>query len=280
MIPDDWHLTDDVDAFLASAGAFLRSRPALHTTQLTAIEKLRTGGAGATTLFGRLESGGEVRATFHRPPSRRLTLTSLSPERADALAGHLTGLGHAVTGVVADHATAFAESWRRLTGASPAPTWRARLYRLATLTPPRPFPGGRGRAAAAHDHGRLLRWCGEFAATVGEAPLDTDSWAASRFADKRFTFWEAPDGTPVSMAATTSPLSGMIRVDPVYTPARHRGHGYGAAVTTEVTRSALAAAATDVVLFADPANPTSNALYQRLGYRHLADFTGYTFTGV
>jgi predicted GNAT family acetyltransferase len=35
--------------------------------------------------------------------------------------------------------------------------------------------------------------------------------------------------------------------------------------------SALDAGAADVVLFADPANPTSNALYLRLGYRLAED---------
>jgi hypothetical protein len=45
MLPDDWHLTQDVDDFLARAGDFLRSRPALHNTPLTDIEKLRIRGA-------------------------------------------------------------------------------------------------------------------------------------------------------------------------------------------------------------------------------------------
>ena len=45
MSPDDWHLTDDVDDFLARAGDFLHSRPALHTVPLTVTEALRTRGA-------------------------------------------------------------------------------------------------------------------------------------------------------------------------------------------------------------------------------------------
>jgi hypothetical protein len=116
MRPDDWHLTEDVDDFLARAGDFLRSRPALHNTPLTVTEKLRTRGAdtyGAeATVFGRLESGGEVHATFYRLPSHRLTLTPLSLEQADSLAAHLAGLGHPLSGVTADHdtATAFAEA--------------------------------------------------------------------------------------------------------------------------------------------------------------------------
>jgi RimJ/RimL family protein N-acetyltransferase len=285
MRPDDWHLTEDIDDFLARAGDFLRSRPALHTMPLTVTEKLRTREADAhgaeATVFGRLESEGEVRAILYRRPSHRLTLTPLSLEHADTLAAHLADLGHSLSGVTADHdtATAFAEAWQRHTGAAPVPSSRVRLYRLGTLTPPQPRPEGRGRVVDAQDHEQLICWCSEFVAAVGEAPsMDADSWADSRFADKHFTFWETPDGTPVSMAGSTSMVGGMIRVDPVHTPAHLRGRGYAGAVTVEVSRAALTAGATDVVLFTDPANPTSNALYQRIGYVPVADFAGYNFS--
>lgn len=46
----------------------------------------------------------------------------------------------------------------------------------------------------------------------------------------------------------------------------------------QLTDDVLAAGATDVVLYSDPTNPTSNALYQRLGYVRIADFTGYKFS--
>ncbi|GAA5185679.1 GNAT family N-acetyltransferase [Rugosimonospora acidiphila] len=279
MRPDEWHLTEDVDAFLARAGDFLRSRPALHNTQLTTVERLRTRGDAAgteATVFGWLESGGEVRAVFYRRATRRLTLTPLAPEQADTLAAHLADLGHPLAAVIADHdtATAFAEAWRRHVGAESVRGWAARLYRLGTLTPPEPCPDGRGRVV--DDREQIIRWCGEFVAAVGEMPAD--SWADSRFADKHFTFWESPDGTPVSMAGSTSMVAGMVRVDPVYTPARLRGRGYAGAVTVEVSEAALAAGATDVVLFADPTNSTSNALYQRIGYVPVTDFTGYDFS--
>ncbi|MFG2126045.1 GNAT family N-acetyltransferase [Streptomyces sp. NPDC048710] len=285
MRPDDWHLTEDIDGFLARAGDFLRSRPALHNTPLTTIERLRRGGTGAygaeATLFGHLEHSGEVRAIFYRLATRRLTLTPLSPEQADTLAAHLADLGHSFSGVTADHdtAAAFAEAWHRRTGTAPVRDWRGRLYRLGTLTPPEPRPDGRGRVLGAQDHEQLVQWCNEFAADVGEAPtLDTESFARSRFADKHFTFWETPDGTPVSMAGSTSMVGGMIRVDPVYTPAHLRGRGYAGAVTVEVTRAALTAGATDVVLFTNPDNATSNALYQRIGYVPVTYFTGYNLS--
>ena len=288
MLPDDWQLTEDVDDFLAQAGDFLCSRPALHNMALTDIEKLRTRGADAhgaeAAVFGRLESGGEVRAIFYRTPRGRLGLTPLSAMQAGHLAAQLAELGLFPANVIAEHdtATAFAETWQQHAGAAPEPFWRTHLYRLGTLTPLQPRPEGQGRLAGGKDHEQVVRWCREFCVDVGEQPsidlIDSGSWADSRFGDRHFTFWKTPDGTPASMAATTSIVGGLVRVDPVYTPAHLRGRGYAGAVTVEVSRAALAAGATDVVLFTDPANPTSNALYQRIGYVHVADFAGYKFS--
>jgi RimJ/RimL family protein N-acetyltransferase len=153
------------------------------------------------------------------------------------------------------------------------------LYRLGTLTPPQPRPEGQGRLTGRKDRDQIVRWCREFCVDVREPRsidlIDAGSWENSRFGDRHFMFWETPDDVPVSMATLTSVVGGMVRVDPVYTPAHLRGRGYAGAVTVEASRAAQAAGATDVVLFTDPDNPTSNALYQRIGYVHLTDFAGY-----
>ncbi|MFF7333539.1 GNAT family N-acetyltransferase [Streptomyces sp. NPDC008150] len=288
MLSDDWQLTDDVDDFLARAGGFLRSRPALHNTPLTDIEELRTRAAALNgpdaAAFGWLEAGGEVRAACYRTPRGRLGLTYLDASRADSLAARLADLGQTPGHVIADRDTAraFAGAWRQRTGAAAERSWWTHLYRLGTLTPPQPAPQGRGRVAGPEDRDQVVGWCREFCVEVGEQRsldlIDAGSWDDSRFGDRHFTFWETAEGAPGSMAARTSVIGGMVRVDPVYTPARLRGHGYAAGVTVEISRAALNAGATDVVLFTDPGNPTSNALYQRVGYVHVADFEGYRFT--
>src|SRR4051794_26852614 len=230
MRPDDWHLTDDLDGFLARAGDFLRSRPVLHTVPLTVSETLRIRGTdvyGAERpVFGRLERLGEIHATFFRTPPHRLNITSLTPEQADTLAARLAGLGDPLPGVSAEHdtATAFAGAWQRHTGATPVLRERQRLYRLGTLTPPEPFPAGRSRIAVDRDRERLALWNREFAVAVGEEPnVDAGSWTEARLAGRRFTFWETPDGTPVAMAGVTPATAGQVRVGPVYTPAHLRG---------------------------------------------------------
>jgi predicted GNAT family acetyltransferase len=50
-------------------------------------------------------------------------------------------------------------------------------------------------------------------------------------------------------------------------------------VTAEVSRTALTAGAPDIVLSANPANATSNALYRRIGFVAVGEFGGYDFLG-
>ncbi|MEU6339824.1 GNAT family N-acetyltransferase [Streptomyces sp. NPDC046977] len=286
MRSDDWQIAEDIDDFLARAGGFLRSRPGLHTTMLSATERLRTRGPDGPdaqgAVFGLLEGTGGVGAAYYRLPSRGLGVTSLTPAQADTLAAHLVSRGQSLPWISADDGTAgaFAEAWQRHSGAAPTLRNRLFLYRLGTLTPPEPFPAGRGRLVGEPEHGQLLRWCAEFAADVREdVTIDAASWAGTRFAEKRYTFWETPDGTPVSMAGANPLVGGQVRVDPVYTPAALRGRGYAGAVTAEVSRAALAAGAEEVVLYTDPANRTSNALYRRIGYELLTAWAVYDFAG-
>ncbi len=103
-----------------------------------------------------------------------------------------------------------------------------------------------------------------------------DDTAGRRFIDNanavgdRFVLWN-DDGSPVSMAMLRAPSAGVSRIGPVFTPPGSRGHGYGSAVTAAAAQLARDAGVDDVVLFADLANPTSNAIYQRIGFDAVAD---------
>lgn len=79
------------------------------------------------------------------------------------------------------------------------------------------------------------------------------------------------------MAGATRTVAGTARVAPVYTPAGLRGRGYAGAATAAVSRAALDAGAEEVVLFTDLANPTSNALYRRIGYEPVVDRVALDF---
>ncbi len=78
---------------------------------------------------------------------------------------------------------------------------------------------------------------------------------------------EEVDGEPVAQAAARAVVAGMSRIGPVYTPPEHRGRGYAAAVTAAAARWALGSGARHVLLYTDLANPTTNRLSPRLGFR-------------
>ncbi|MFK0284043.1 GNAT family N-acetyltransferase [Streptomyces sp. NPDC090499] len=281
----DWHFTADVDEFTARARDFLHSRPDLHTVHLTVTEQLRRRGprayGGDPPVLGVLTRGdGGVAATLIHTPPYALNVTRLAAGEAEALAERLVALGHPVSGICADGATAeaFVAAWARRTGLRGKPVERQRLYRLAELTPPSPAPEGRARVAGTSDRDLLIRWYEGFVADAGlQGGRDGGEWADFRLSYGGATLWETPDGTPVSLAGLTLAVAGQVRVGPVYTPPELRGRGYAGAVTAEVSRAALAAGAAEVLLFTDLANPTSNALYQRIGYREVADWAVYEF---
>ncbi|MFE4333161.1 GNAT family N-acetyltransferase [Streptomyces sp. NPDC056831] len=262
-----WTFTDDVNVFLDATGASLAARPAENTLVLTVTASLRRSGphayGDADPLLGWWRGAdGEVAGTLVQTPPYPPVLTAVAPEAVGPLAASLS-----LTAVNADRAIAeaLAANW---------PGHRVdqeqRLYRLGTLIPPSPAPSGRPRTATAADRELLVRWHRAFADEVGQPSTHAERQVDERTASGSLTLWEA-DGVPVSMAGVSPRIAGTVRIAPVYTPAEHRGRGYAAAVTAQVSRAAREDGAREVLLFTDLANPTSNGVYQRIGYRAVSD---------
>jgi predicted GNAT family acetyltransferase len=83
----------------------------------------------------------------------------------------------------------------------------------------------------------------------------------------------------MAVAGVSPAAAGVARVGPVYTPPAARGRGYGSAVTATASQAAIDAGASHVVLYTDLSNPTSNAIYQAIGYRpdHDADEVAFRY---
>ena len=278
-------LSPDVARYLASAGVFLRSRPAEHSVLLTVAEAVRIGGPAAfgddQPLFGwYVRDGGAVTAACLHTPPYPVALTAMPDPVAAALAWTLAGNGRAVTAVGGPPgpAQAFAAEWQQQTGQPARVGRRERLYRLGELVPPAPAPAGQARVATGADIALLLAWLTAFRAEADPAGAPVHrAMVDERIGYGGLTVWETGDG-PVSLAGRTRAVAGQARIGPVYTPPEHRGRGYGGAVTTAVSQQALAAGVAEVLLYTDLANPTSNALYQRLGYQPVTDRLQLRFT--
>ncbi|MFF7200706.1 GNAT family N-acetyltransferase [Streptomyces sp. NPDC008141] len=281
-----WQLTGDVEEFQRVAGPYLAADPVGTTALITVSETVRRhgpsvyGAGGPPPRFGwwREDPSAPVEAAFVQTPPHAPMFGSIDPEHARSLSRVLRAAGDEVpvSGVKgADGgAQAFADAW-----AGPG-SWsvvvRLRLFRLGELTPPE--PPGRARRACAGDVSLVAAWMRGFAADIGgDADADQTANAARRIADGCLWLWEV-EGRPVSMASRSPVLVGQSRVSPVYTPDGFRGRGYAGAVTAAVSRAAVADGAELVLLFADTDNPTSSALYQRLGYRPVQDHVDLAFT--
>ena len=281
-----WQLTDDVGAYLATAGGFLRANPAKNTIMLSVAGTLQSQGPAAfgdaTPLYGWwTEPDGTVGAALLQTPPYPILLTVLPPGAAVALAAELAGRGHHPPGVNAapGPAAEFAAAWNERTGRASSVGMRMRLYALDRLVPPDPAPPGRARIALEADRDLLVAWLDAFHDEAGPpGPRETQQVVDDRLGFGGLALWEHA-GTPVSLAGRTRPAAGLARVGPVYTPPELRGRGFGGAVTAAVTQAALDSGAEGVMLFTDLANPTSNTLYQRLGFHPVTDWVVLKFGG-
>ena len=67
------------------------------------------------------------------------------------------------------------------------------------------------------------------------------------------------------------------RVGPVYTPPEHRRRGFAGALVAAASQAQLDEGLEFCFLFTDLANPTSNHVYQAIGYEPVTDIDVYVF---
>lgn len=148
-------------------------------------------------------------------------------------------------------------------------TMRDVVLVLDELVEPVGVPGA-AVTAQLDEVDKLLVWHAQFAVDAGLPGHNMEAGVRSRLAAGGFLWWVV-DGEQVCLAGHTDPVpipgGGAVgRIGPVYTPAEHRRHGYAAALTSAAVRR-LQPACSVVMLFADADNPTSNGVYERLGFR-------------
>jgi predicted GNAT family acetyltransferase len=104
-------------------------------------------------------------------------------------------------------------------------------------------------------------------------PAEARASAEQRVAAGEIFLWV--DGEPRSMAGRARPTAHGIAVNGVYTPPEWRGRGYATSCVAQVSARLLDEGRSFCVLFTDLANPTSNAIYARIGYRGIRDYAVY-----
>jgi predicted GNAT family acetyltransferase len=277
---------DDPAEFLAEAEPILLADEARHNLLLGIAGNARDGVYEDVQLW-LVWDGGEIAAAALRTPPYNLILArARSPEALAALAEAVAC--EELPGVVgADpEAHEFAELWTRYTGRPTRTNMRQGVYALERVEPPAAAPGA-ARVATVSDREFLLLWLIAFAAEVlhegGPGPDRAEEIVDYRLPSPSagFLLWE-DGGEPVSVAGWGGPTPNGIRVGPVYTPPELRGRGYATALTVELSQRLLDGRLFEggrrfCFLYTDLANPTSNAIYERIGYVRVCESAEIVF---
>ena len=262
----------DPQPFLTRAEPFLMSDPFSTSVITTVTARLATGAVpnDEQNLWHIIEGehGRVIGVAMHTPPYN-MFLSRMPRHAVIALAHETAERGSELRGVsgTSESAVAFANAWEAITGRASRVDRATRMYRLGHLVWPESVLGEAYRAEST-ETGLVAEW---FAKFHDEAQPDApvDDWTA--MAQRRIEvgevhLWRA-EGVPVSVASVSGAPAGVARVGPVYTPPGCRRNGYGSGVTAAATAAALGLDAQHVVLYTDLANPTSNSIYQALGFR-------------
>ena len=275
----DVSFTSDVEEYAAAVEAFLLGDPVLNNVALTVLAQLRAGvpfGNGHPT-FAVVRDGDTVVGAASRTPPHPLLLASMCTDAIDALAGAWPADDTpGVTGI-ADTSAIFAARWAARTGKSMRRTMVLRIYCLSAVTPPSEVPGS-VRAASMDDADLVTAWAVAFSGDTGATLGDVRPGIVHRIAARHVFLWEL-SGRPVALTVRGPAVGGIVRVSLVYTPPELRRRGYATACVADVSRLALDDGARGCMLYADLANATSNAIYQRLGYWPVCNAADYRFDG-
>jgi predicted GNAT family acetyltransferase len=283
---------DDPAVFLATAADRLAADPVLAVVVTRVTSRIRDDDAAgiappadAPRWWALLREDDELVGLAMRtapfapfPPY----LLPMPVEPARQLARTLHDRGEPVAGAngALPAVEVFAAETARLAGGVTEVAMHMRLFELEALdaTPVAPVPG-RLRPVRLDEVDLARAWLEQFMADAddqagrepGSSPREvpTREQLARRLRTGTYWFWE-DGGRPVNITVGSTPAFGVAGVGPVFTPKDCRGHGYASAAVAEVSRRLLEHGAR-VCLFTDQANPTSNRIYQRLGFRPVTD---------
>ncbi|WP_341926149.1 GNAT family N-acetyltransferase [Nocardioides psychrotolerans] len=279
---------DDPGSFLDAAGSHLQQDPVLTTVvssvshQLLAADRRGETRGEHPRWWAVVREGDDVGGVAMRTAPFApywLYVLSMPETAARALARAVLDRGETVTAVngalvASGHV---ADEISRATGGGVKIHEHMRLWEVTEVVAPE-LPAGLLRQARSEDVDLAVTWWNGFAVEAaeqaGSEPLqEGESMEADEMARRidegLIWVWE-DQGHVVHLTAHNPPSFGVARVGPVYTPREARGRGYASAAVAAVSRRLLDEGVR-ACLFTDQANPTSNKIYEAIGYRPVED---------
>lgn len=268
------------EIFLKEAGSLLYANEAEYSLMLGLCTSILSS-EGLIHLFRISKDGGTTAAAIQTPP-HNLIVTQASEKELELLANHIFDSGLDLPGVVGPSVSAsfFANKWSKMTGKNQKLGMAQKIYEASNVLLPK--VKGYLRPALSGDKQLIARWLYEFSS---ESLPEKDKFGlpfANEWADKaihaKTAFLWLNGETPVSVAHTGRPTKNGISIRAVYTPPEHRQNGFGSAVVGSLSLLMLKEGYKFCTLYTDLSNSTSNSIYQKIGYREVADSRHFIFS--
>lgn len=229
----------------------------------------------------RIVDGGETVSAAIQTLPMNLVLTYATADQVAFLAKHLNEINASFPGVVgpAVESELFANAWTKLTGRPNKLGMGQKIYKIEQVEFPSGVPGD-FRSAEKRDLDLVTEWAIAFAKeSLPADPRSEQHWkdfAERSIQNKTAYLWTIED-VPVSMAHTGRPTKNGVSISGVYTPLNERKKGYASGVASHLSQMMLDSGKKFCVLYTDLANPTSNKIYQNIGYREVSDSKHFIF---
>jgi ribosomal protein S18 acetylase RimI-like enzyme len=267
--------SEDPAFVLEKADEFLSSEPVLHNLILSILHaRVAQGEPGRYWIAFHGEKA--VGLVLQSPLEFPATLTPMEPPAVLAVVDAIAEAGVELPGVNGDAATAarFAGQWSERCKSAATPFQGTRLYELLELGEI-PRIDGQLRQAGSSDRSLMIQWTRAFQEEIGESANGTELRVDRGLAAGQLWLCDQ-NGETTSMAVGREPVRGVVRLAGVYTPPEKRKRGYAEACVYALSKH-LRDRGYRCVLYTDLANPTSNSIYRRIGYRAVAEALRYRF---
>lgn len=219
-----------------------------------------------------------IQLTAIMTPPHNITLYAtdniINPEAVNCLIDQLKD--REIPGVMTEKTLGayFAKEYTLRKGMTFTTTMSQRIYELTAVNPDIQKVGN-VRLLNEKDMHFFPYWAeafhaaGSYGKTEMYIPQDADPYLYRIASNKLYILED--NGIPVFMAGYTREMQTAIGVAFVYTPPYLRSKGYATSIVAQISQLALDKGFTKCVLYTDLANPISNSIYQKIGYKPICD---------
>jgi uncharacterized protein len=271
----------DADAFLATAESWLLDAEAENNLLLgIALGRRGRPPTDPPSYWASVRDANGVVGCACRTPPHPVVLSRMPPRAVASLSEDVGAVYSSLSGVNGPTAgaEALAVVWIARHGGQWRTRFRLRLHELTRVSFEGPLAPGALHKAGNADLALAREWMDEYVRDTGIAPLAPDL-TQQLIGRGRLNFW-LDGGGPRAMVASTRETRSGCAINTVYTPPQFRRRGYATAAVATLSETLLGTGRRFCCLYTDLANPTSNSIYAKIGYRPIRDDMEIAFESI